>query len=190
MTTDGDDKDALFHALYAKHYTRVLRYFNRTAHLDYRDIEELTQDVFVRAYENWHLYRREAEWAYLEKIARNVLLNHVRRVGAIKRGGHVATKSIDDLTPSEQPAAPQELDYAARQERERRQQLLRAAIDGLTEGQREAVQLSARGLKYKEIAFTLRISVDAVKSRLRDAKRHLQKRLGQDVSGMLPEEEE
>lgn len=57
---------------------------------------------------------------------------------------------------------------------------LHDAIAALPEGQRHAIQLWLDGFHYSDIAHALRISVDAVKSRLRDAKRHLRPRIGDD----------
>ena len=78
-------------------------------------------------------------------------------------------------------------DYAERQQEALRKQRLRDAIIALTPGQRECIQLRLDDFTYEEIAKVLRISVDAVKSRLRDAKKILRERLGDGDA--LPEDE-
>ena len=55
------------------------------------------------------------------------------------------------------------------------------AIAALPEGQRHAIQPLLDGFYYTDIAHALGVSVDAVKSRVSDAKIHL--RPGADVIG-------
>jgi len=67
---------------------------------------------------------------------------------------------------------------SSRDEDALRRKKLHDAIAALPEGQRHAIQLWLDGFQYTEIAHALRVSVDAVKSRLRDAKRHVDLRPG------------
>ena len=67
----------------------------------------------------------------------------------------------------------------------RRNSLYEAAAE-LPEGQKQCLGLWLGGFKYDEVAAVLGLTVDAVKSRLRDAKKQLRVRLGADT---LPEEE-
>ena len=127
----------------------------------------------------------DAEWAFFETIARNLAYNKIRSQKTAKRGAK--TVSIDDPGLNHDPAAPDEPDYAERQHDALRKQQLRDAITALTSGQRECIQLRLDEFTYEEIAKILRVSVDAVKSRLRDAKKILRERLG-DGDG-LPEDE-
>jgi DNA-directed RNA polymerase specialized sigma24 family protein len=64
-------------------------------------------------------------------------------------------------------------DHAARQAEALRRKQWHDAVAALPEGQRHAVQLWLDGFNYTDIAHALGVSVDAVKSRLRDGKRHL-----------------
>ncbi len=70
------------------------------------------------------------------------------------------------------PRQPQ-VDPASREAEARRRTELHDAIAALSDGQRHAMQLWLDGFHYTEIANALGVSVDAVKSRLGDAKRHL-----------------
>ena len=54
-----------------------------------------------------------------------------------------------------------------------RRKRMHDAIAHLPEGQRRAVQLWLDGFNLAEIAGALGVTLDAVKSRVRDAKRHL-----------------
>lgn len=133
----------------------------------------------MRFYESLKEYRGEAEWAFLEVIARNVFFNHQRAMKAARRGGLARTESIEELPPGEEPAAPQDLDLAEREEKKRKRKLVRDAIRQLPAGQQMPLRMTLNGLKYKQIAGLLRISGDAVKTRLREARKTLRARVGE-----------
>jgi len=180
----GSGRDDQFRTLYQKYYWRMVRYFQRISRLSQEDAEELTQEAFLRFLEAMDEYRGEAEWAYFEVIAQRVLYNRIRANSTAKRGAE--TVPIDDPSFRNEPAAPEGQDYAERQEVEIRRKLLHDAIAELSSGQRQCILLWLEGFKYKEIATTLRTSMDAVKSRMRDAKALLGARLGHP----LPEDEQ
>ncbi|HYC58051.1 MAG TPA: sigma-70 family RNA polymerase sigma factor [Thermoanaerobaculia bacterium] len=187
MTTrnDGEDRDDLFDLLYKRYRTRMLRYFRQVFHLSEADAQELTQDSFLRFYRAMDEYRGEAEWALLETIARNVGYNRVRSISTVKRG-RIRTESLDDREERHDPADLEQrhpIDTMIETERLRR---MREAIAELPSGQRQCMQQRLEDFSHEEIARALRISVVAVKSRIRDAKRALREKLG-DESG-LPEE--
>lgn len=188
MTTRHDGRgggDELFRSLYTRHYARMLRFFRKVFRVSEADAQELTQDSFVRFYRAMDEYRGEAEWALLETIARNVGYNRVRSLTTIKRGA-VRAESLDDRDPAHEdpPAAqPHPVDRLIEAERVTR---LRQAIAALPKGQKHCLQLWLDDFSYEEIAQTLRISLEAVRSRIRDAKRSLRARLGDE--GVLPED--
>jgi RNA polymerase sigma-70 factor, ECF subfamily len=184
----GDEgRDERFKSLYQKYYRRMVRYYVSAFRLTEEDGEELAQDAFLRFYKAMDEYRGEAEWAFFETIALNVARNRIRSQKTAKRGAK--TVDLDDPGVKLEPAAPEGPDYAERHEATRRKASLRDAIALLPEGQRHCVRLWLQDLKYEEIAEVLRISVDAVKSRLRDAKKLLQLRLGGEGGDPLPEDE-
>jgi RNA polymerase sigma-70 factor, ECF subfamily len=178
--------DDRFQALYRKYYKRMVRFYVLSFRVTEEDAEELTQDAFFRFLEAMDEYRGDAEWAYLETIARNVAYNRIRSQKTAKRGAD--TVDIDDRNCVPEPVAPAEPDYAQRQEDARRSKLLRDAIAELPAGSRECIQLWLNDFKYDEIARFLGITLDAVKSRLRDAKKILRARLGDNNA--LPEDDE
>ncbi|HEV7427326.1 MAG TPA: RNA polymerase sigma factor [Thermoanaerobaculia bacterium] len=178
--------DDRFQALYRKYYKRMVRFYVLTFRVAEEDAEELTQDAFFRFLEAMDEYRGDAEWAYLEMIARRVAYNRIRSQKTAKRGAD--TVDIHDRNAVAEPAAPAEPDYAQREAAAARSKQLREAIAALPPGSRECIQLWLNEFTYEEIAKFLRISVDAVKSRLRDAKKILRARLGD--ANALPEDEE
>jgi RNA polymerase sigma-70 factor (ECF subfamily) len=191
MTTIGindGNRHERFRSLYQKYYLRMVRFYMRAFHVPQEDAEELTQEAFVRFYRSMDEYRGDAEWAFLETIARNLGYNQVRSQRAAKRNGGQKVEMDDpEFANEREPAAPEEPDYAERQEQAMRSRQLHVAIALLPVGQRQCLQLWLDDFTYDEIAASLRISADAVKSRVRDAKRLLRARLGDHV---LPEEKE
>lgn len=177
MTMIPGEHDARFDAMYRKHYGRVYRSLRAYGVAD-GEAQDLAQETFKRIFESFHQYRGEAEWSFIETTARRVLYNWVRAGNTAKR--KVDLVEIDDPDFSYEPPAAEEPDYAERQQDELRKTKLRQAVAELSPGQRECLRLWVQGFKYTEIATILRISIDAVKSRLRDAKKYLRERLGGD----------
>ena len=184
---DGSGRDERFRSYYQKYYWRIVAFYERSFRLSMEDAEELAQDAFVRFYRAMDEYRGDAEWAFFEKIARNVAYNRIRSGKTGKR--NMKTVDIDDPDiANHEPRAPEGPDYAERQETALQMKRMYDAIAGLPPGQRESVRLWLEGFKYDEIARALRITMDAVKSRIRDAKKLLRERLGDD--GALPKDDE
>jgi RNA polymerase sigma-70 factor (ECF subfamily) len=177
--------DERFQSLYRKYYRRIVRFYVQSFHLSEEDAEDLTQEAFVRFLEAIDEYRGDAEWAFFETIARRVAFNKIRSQKAAKRSAN--TVDIDDPNFDNEPAAPAQPDYAELEQQAIRQQQMRRAMAELSRGQRECLQLWLAGYKYNEIAKLLKISDDAVKSRIRDAKKILRDRLGNGTG--LPEDE-
>jgi len=84
---------------------------------------------------------------------------------ATSRGAGARAKRQAPVQPS--------ADHASLEAEAVRRKQLHDAIAALPEGQRHAIQLWLDGFQYNDIAHALGVTVDAVKSRLRDAKRHL-----------------
>lgn len=167
-------RNGRFEALYRQYFGRVFRFFRSFGVAD-GEAQDLAQETFTRIYEHFDQYR-EGGWSYIETTARNVLYNWVRAGKTAKRSGEIV--EIDDPDIAFDPPAPEAPDYAERDHAERQKARLARAIGELSEGQREVLRLSMLGFTYKEIAEILKITVDAVKSRRRDALRHLRARLG------------
>lgn len=168
-------RDGRFEAIYRQYFGRVYRFFRSYGVAD-SETQDLAQETFVRIYERFDQYR-DGGWSYIETVARNVLFNWVRAGKTAKRTGKIV--HIDDPELAFDVPAPDEPDYAEREQVSLRSQRLAQAVGELADGQREALRLSMLGFKYREIADVLKITEDAVKSRLRDAKRHLRAGLGE-----------
>jgi RNA polymerase sigma-70 factor (ECF subfamily) len=172
-------KEARFTAAYHRYFTRVVRYYTRAFSLPQDEALDLAQQAFLRFHEALEHYRGEAEWAFLETVVRNVAYNRVRALKSASRSAQVV--SIEDARAKRQVPPQPQVDYASRESEALRRKELHDAIAALPEGQRHAIELWLDGFHYTDIANALGVSVDAVKSRLRDAKRHL--RPGLDEAG-------
>jgi RNA polymerase sigma factor (sigma-70 family) len=177
IVDSGGPYDERFEATYRKCYARVYRYF-RTNRIADAEAQDLAQDTFKRLYERMDQIRNDDPWPFLATIAKTILLNRVRARLTQKRSATMIEIDDPELVFAE-PAAPAELDYADRQAKEALQARVRAAVKSLPPGQRESLRLRIEGLQYNEITKILGISMDAVKSRLRDAKRYLREQLGE-----------
>lgn len=176
----------LFESVYRQHYRRMLRYFHQVFRVPTADAEDLIQDSFIRLFKAMGEYEDPAQWPLLETIARHVGYNYVRSMKTIKRGGGVRPESLDDSERAEDPADTRQrhpVDTMIETERLRQ---MEAAIGDLSNGQRQCLQAWLDDQSSEQIAQSLRLSVLAVKSRIRDAKRALRERLGEELA--LPED--
>lgn len=168
-------RDGRFEAIYRQYFGRVYRFFRSYGVAD-SETQDLAQETFTRIYERFDQYR-DGGWSYIETVARNILFNWVRAGKTAKRTGKIV--QIDDPDLAFDLPAPEQPDYAEREQEDLRNRRLAHAMSKLSDGQRDTLRLLMLGFKYKEIADILKTTEDAVKSRLRDAKRHLRARLGE-----------
>lgn len=151
---------------------QFLRHRSATA-----DAEDLTQETFLRAYENLHRYRpRWSFSAWLFTIARHASINHHRRARpAIKRSGM-------DAVPSPE-VEPLEAMVAA----EGRRRLWDLAANVLSEEQNTALWLYyVEDMPGRGIALVLGRSVASVKVMLFRARKRLMPLLG-ELDGERPQ---
>ena len=169
--------DERFEAIYRRHYARVWRYY-RTCRVADDEAHDLAQDAFKRFYERIDLFRGqdEAIWPFLEKIALNVFRNWLRAGKTAKRSANIV--ELDDPEFTYEPPAPEGPDYADREQAALRRGRLHQAVAELPKGQKDCLRLWMEGFTLEEIARSLRVTLDAVKSRLRDARKALRERLG------------
>jgi RNA polymerase sigma-70 factor (ECF subfamily) len=140
----GDD-DAM-RELYVRLAPGVHAYVARIV-VDRDDADDVTQQVFAKLLtELWRYQPREAPFrAWLLRIARNVAIDHLRRVHAVPSEAVSATADRVDESGPERRAS------------------LREALSALTPGQRDVLVLRHLvGLTPEEIAVRLGRSVRAV----------------------------
>jgi RNA polymerase sigma-70 factor, ECF subfamily len=161
----------------------VLRYQDRlTRVLDHlvgsRDqAEDLAQEVFLRVYRSRKQYvpgAKFATWLFTiaNNVASNALRNQSRRREVTLPGqdsGPLGARPLDRLAQASTGQMPaRQLDKAEMRE------IVRLALDGLSERQRLAVLLNKfEGMSYADIADTMGLSPKAIKSLLSRARENL-----------------
>ncbi len=154
--------------------------FSIAFHLTYdrAEAEELTQDCFLKVWENLDRYQpREASLlAWIAALSRNLCIDHYRKRRREKGFHFITDEAIVVLLPgSDDP----QTDAVTRE----RLRLLLDAIGELPDELAEVIQLrDLDGLEYKEIAEFLNLPDGTVKSRLNRARielaRAIRKRVG------------
>lgn len=166
--------------LYEQYYERVVRYLVRRYQFTLEEARDLAQDVFLRVFRHMEQKPIVAPWLFLKTAAHNRAVNEIRARGIHRRTESGSADAIPHLTEillkdfwtAETPPSPETL--ATWNERSAQ---LHVEIDKLPATLRPSLLLWLEGLSYGEIAIALRVSVDAVRTRLRDAKKLLATRL-------------
>jgi RNA polymerase sigma-70 factor (ECF subfamily) len=161
-------EEAAFDRLVERYYQRIDRLAQQVVRHPMA-AEDITQEVFLRAYRALSRFRGEASfYSWLYRITINLCLNYLRR-----QAHQMSTAPDSDasaLLTVDDPSSVLEI-----QERER---LIRSAIDTLPSHYRIAIILrDLEGLSYQEIADILGVPLGTVKSRINFGKGLLRKAL-------------
>jgi len=143
------------------------------------DAEDLTQEVFIRAYQSLSRFKGDAAFStWLYRIAVNASLNKVR-----KSSKNLILQHLDKLFGGEEvkevplPASDTEDPENILIQKEH-VEWVRKALDSLPENQRTAIVLSKYDdLSQKEIASIMNTTEGAVESLLQRAKKNLREKL-------------
>jgi RNA polymerase sigma-70 factor (ECF subfamily) len=188
-----DGNAAAFEELVARYQNRLLTVLE---HLigNREQAEDLTQEVFLRVFRARERYEPGAKFStWLFTIANNVASNarrsHSRRkeVGVPQRsnGSDSSPMQLDQLAKAASGLMPaRALDKAEQAE------MVREAVKALSERQRMALLLSKfEGMSYQDIADTMGLSVQAIKSLLSRARVNLKEILTPYIEqGIRPED--
>src|SRR6185295_3141696 len=151
-------------ALYGERVYNLALHFAGSIH----DAEDLTQEIFLRLYQNLRLYRGDvplAAWAL--RLSRNLCIDYYRRARRERRALNVSDEVLAGLPAGgEDPQA----------EAQRRQQL-RAVYRGLEEMPEDLAEVvllrDLQGWSLEETAACLEVPVGTIKSRLHRARLEL-----------------
>jgi RNA polymerase sigma-70 factor (ECF subfamily) len=159
----GDSR--AFEGLYRRVVGRVYALCLRMTR-DGQRAEELTQDVFVRAWERLGTFRGESQFTtWLHRLAVNVVLQDGRTKGR--------RESRERLTED-----PGEYMIRVRHEMPGARLDLERAIAALPEGARSVILLrDVYGYKYQEIAEMQGVALGTVKAQIHRARRMLREKL-------------
>ena len=178
---------AAFNEIVSRYKNKVFNFVNRMVH-GAADAEDLTQEIFVRAYLSINSFQGRASLnTWLFRIATNICIDYNRKHSRLK--GLATSLQRDDqsedgeceLQIPDEKFDPQRLAL----NRELGDQL-QQAMNSLPEKHRAVVLLhDVEGLAYEEIAGIVDCPVGTVKSRLFNARMALRQKLGPYVDGSL-----
>lgn len=138
------------------------------------DAEDLTQEIFVAAFQHLNGFRAESAFGtWLYRIATNHCLNRLRK----KRPEEQSFDAMNtvDLAPPAPGPSPE--DMVVRKELNRRMEL---AVGALPENLRIVFVLGTlEGMRYKEISEICDCSEEAVKMRIHRARKQVRDKLKQ-----------
>ena len=169
-----------FEQIFERYYRPGSFYFGRRG-CTREECQDLTQETFLGVYKGMERYREEANietWLFI--IAANIWRNWLRSRSALKR--NAPELSLEQSVESgKAPASTTEeahpLDRLLTGER---WDLLRRGLDELPPRMRYCLLLRLdQGLKYREIATIMNISVQTVKSQLHQARERLKTMLSE-----------
>lgn len=182
MAVQGEAEDL---AQVFERYSPAINYFFMRRGFQQEESKDLTQETFLNALRGLESFRGEAKIeTWLLRIAANVYKNRLRSQKTQKRDAPVVSlewsvehaEAFSAREPREVQAAPKNpQDLALQRERSR---MLREAVSRLPARMRRSVLLRIdKGLKYREIAVIMRVSVDTVKTQLHQARLRLKEEL-------------
>ncbi len=150
-----------------KYYPDILRYC-RFHTASQEDAEDLTQETFVRFFAKLSEYQHQGKARnYLYTIAANLC----RNAWARRHSAPLDNTAIESLGSAAEDPEVATVTHL----------MLEQALNALPPEQREVIILHYyQGLKQREIAAVLSISLPLVKYRLRQAKQHLEDHIGKE----------
>ncbi len=159
LAQNGDNK--AFSELVARYQDRIYRFLVRLTGAPDAALD-LTQDTFLRAYQNLARWRPDALFkTWLFRIARNIAFDRLRREKRV-----VFVEWEEDFTQQDPAAGPD-----AKLETVQRYRQLEAALGKLPTEQREILLLrEIEEMTYDEIALVLDLNLGTVKSRIARAR--------------------
>jgi RNA polymerase sigma-70 factor, ECF subfamily len=185
-----DDDDMAFKLLVDRHQGKIQRFMMGWVN-NIQQAEDLAQEVFLRVFKARKSYIPTAKFTtWLYRIANNIASNHVRD-NASRREYQLSSgenPSAEGYVIESIAVAPSGFQPVRNLDHAERASMILQALQALGERQRTALMLSKfEGMSYQEIADTLDLSVQAVKSLLSRARISLKNLLDPYMAdGLLP----
>jgi RNA polymerase sigma-70 factor (ECF subfamily) len=157
-------------------YEKKIKRYSRKFLSDREDINDVLQDVFIKAYKNiqsFDVKRKFSPWLY--RIAHNELINALKK----KKRKPLSLLDLDVFFPQR---LSDDTDLHGQIERQEMQKTIDKSLDKLELKYREPIILYYfEGLSYKEIADVMRLPISTVAVRIKRAKeamKSIYKKLG------------
>lgn len=177
----GHDREKHTRWLFERYFPALRQLFARWGCAP-EECSDLAQDTFLKAFQNVDKFQHGSSFeTWLFQIARNLWKNDLRRRGTRKRDAEVVSLG-NEASDSDWLLDPETVDPEARildEERGRlRRQALSRALDRLPPQMRRCCVLRlGQGLKYREIAVVLGVSMNTVRALLHEARKRLQEEI-------------
>jgi RNA polymerase sigma-70 factor (ECF subfamily) len=169
-----------FYTVYKENYPKIVRYLTQI--LNDKDLaEDFTQDVFIRVNESLHKFEGRSKistWIY--KIATNVAYDYFKSAAFQKGTKQTLSGEFLDKNEQEKNVWTGDKNEISDQVLERKEMnsCIKRYVQDIKEIYRTVFVLSEyEGLKNKEIADILGLSIDTVKIRLYRARTQLKKKM-------------
>ncbi len=174
LLEEGASREDLFESSYKRHFGNIMLFFVRRG-FPREEAEDLAQETFMAAYRGLQSLRGDARievWIF--SIASNIWKNELRRSKMPKHARAVAASDVN--LESLQSTLPRADDILERQEQSL---LVHQAIETLPPRMRRCLLLRMQyEMNYRDIANTLKISIETVKVNLFQARKRLKEALG------------
>ncbi len=160
-----------FDELMHRYKTKIFSYIRRSVR-NYEDAEDITIEVFVKAYRALDTWKPKAKFStWLYKIASNLTIDYHR--AQARNPVHPVEES--EIPEANLVATDLSSDPVKQLEEEERGRIIRGAIDQLSPKQKAVFILNRyEGLSIKEVAETLGMAEGTVKIHLHRAVKRLQ----------------
>jgi len=174
MSSQSDE----FEAVVAEHERRIYNVVYRVVN-DYEAAADLVQETFIRAYRSYDSFRGESQaYTWLYRIAMNLCLDHLAR----RKKQRAIETPLDVNVPGVGTSPMEVADERNAPDKLIQQQELRTqienAINALPPLYKDCILLrEMEGMSYEQIAQTLEITVEAVRSRVARARAWMRQRL-------------
>ena len=178
-----EGQTALFEILMRRYNERVYR-AARAIVRDDKEAEDVMQQAYVNAYANLRQFNGQARFStWLTRIAINEALARVRRLGRYEPFDDEFPKVESLMTATSNYDNPERQAFGGEL-----RALLEWAIDRLPDGAREVFVLrEVEGLSTAEVADSIGVSEDVVKTRLSRARAALRRDLLERTGATAPE---
>jgi len=181
----GKGREESAHRLFRIVYPRLFARFRKLG-WSREESEDLTQEALLGVFNGIEAFRFESRCeSWIFQIAHNTYANFLRSRGAGKRGEQ-PEESLE-LVLEKSPgrlgdAAVRPADQLERAIDEERLEKLASLIEAMPDQMRTCFQLRYdQGLKYREIAILMKISVQTVKAHLYQARERLRQQFRLDL---------
>lgn len=162
LCRSGDD--AAFTVLYNRYRLQLFSYLHRLLPNDKSLIDDLFQQVWIKAVRNWKRYTdQQLLLAWLCRIAHNLVMDHFRS-NTNKETVEIDDNLMADTFNPEEALNQLKLDDA-----------LQNSIEQLPTEQQEIVRLRMQGISFKEIAAQQNLSLNTALGRMHYAVQNLRK---------------